>query len=104
MHCHRFALSYKFQTTETDVGCAVLNNMQHALNLVQEGGSEDKQVPTSIGLAMVCGEAVAKGNLRKPVAEVFNINQCRITMSVTHHFNVSSDSKSLDEHRTKNKK
>lgn len=58
---------------------------------MKDGRPEDKRVAASIGLAMVCGETVAKGNLRKPVAEALNINRHRIAMSLSHPFNMLID-------------
>ena len=81
------------QQKQMEVGCAVLKDVEHALSSMKERRSDDKRIAAGIGLAMVCGEAVAKGNLRKPVAKALNINRRRIAMSLTHRFNVLSDPK-----------
>lgn len=83
------------QQKQMEVGCAVLKDVEHALSSMKERRSDDKRIAADIGLAMVCGEAVARGNLRKPVAKALNINRRRIAMSLTHRFNVLSDPNSL---------
>ena len=57
------------QQKQMEVGCAVLKDVEHALSSIKERRSDDKRIAAGIGLAMVCGEAVAKGKLRKPVAK-----------------------------------
>ena len=83
------------QQKQMEVGCAVLKDMEHVLSSMKERRSDDKRIAGGIDLALVCGEAVAKGNLRKPFAKALNINRRRIAMSLTHRFNVLSDPNSL---------
>jgi len=64
--------------------------------------SENKKVAPSTGLAKVCGEVVAEGNLRRRVAQALknnchrtamctNINRSTTAMCLTHPFKVLSD-------------